>query len=76
MPMSTPHVRIEFATVASSYGAGPFHPALRTGKDCMYWPTITFHTEDEACGFAAKALEEAYDAATAVAEQWNVCEAI
>jgi len=70
--MSTPTIRIEFRTIASSYGAGPFHPALRTDKDCMYWPNVTFHTEDEAYDFAAKALFHAYDAADQVAREWNI----
>jgi len=70
--MSTDTVRIEFGTVASSYGSGPFHPALRTGSDCTYWPNITFDSEDEATDFAAKALKDAYDAAASVAKEWNI----
>lgn len=72
--MSTSAIRIEFHTVASSYGPTNrmFHPALRTGKDCMYWPDVTFPNEDEAYSFAARALKDAWDAAAAVAQQWNI----
>lgn len=70
--MSTNTIRIEFRTIASSHGTGPFHPALRTGSDCMYWPNVTYQTEDEAYDFAAKALKDAYDASTSVAQQWNI----
>jgi hypothetical protein len=70
--MSTETVRIEFTTQASSYGTGPYHPALRTGKATMYWPNITYHTEDEAYDFAAQALKRAWDAAAAVAQEWNI----
>ncbi len=71
--MSTDTVRIEFATQASSYGLGPFHPALRTaGTMVMYWPNITFDNEDQAFDYAALALKRAWDAANAVAREWNI----
>lgn len=66
---------VEFATVATSYGTGPFHPAIRNGKRVLYWPNITKATEDEAYEFAAKALEDAYGAACEVADNWNVYQA-
>ncbi len=65
-------IRIEFRTIASSYGLGPYHPAIRCGTDCKYWPNVTFLTEDQAFDFAAKALKDAYDAAAAVAREWNI----
>jgi hypothetical protein len=65
-------IRIEFATHATSYGTGPFHPAIRAGSDVKYWPNVTFHSEDEAYDFAAKALKDAYDAAASVAREWNI----
>lgn len=70
--MSTSQVRIEFATHATSIGTGPFSPALRTGNDVMYWPNVSFDNEDQAYEFAAKALKSAYDAAAAVAQEWNI----
>lgn len=70
--MSTPTVRIEFATHATSIGSGPFKPAIQTGNDIMYWPNISFDNEDQAYEFAAKALKDAYDAANAVAQEWNI----
>jgi hypothetical protein len=70
--MATDTIRIEFATYATSYGTGPFHPAIRTGSDVMYWPNIIKATEDEAYDFAAKALKDAYDAAASVAREWNI----
>jgi hypothetical protein len=75
--MSTNTVRIEFATVATSVGTkAPFKPALRTGNSVMYWPNVSFDTEDQAFDFAAKALKDAYDAANAVAREWNIYEHI
>jgi len=70
--MSINTVRIEFKTYATSIGNGPFHPAIRTGSDVMYWPNITCMTETEAYDHAAKALKDAYDAANSVAVRWNV----
>lgn len=70
--MSTDIVRIELRTQATTYGTGPYHPAIRTGKDVMYWPNITFATEDEAYAWAAKSLYHAYDAADQVAREWNI----
>lgn len=70
--MSTNTVRIEFQTTATSIGTGPFKPAIRTGVDVMYWPNISFDDEDKAYNFAAKALKDAYDAANAVAQEWNI----
>ena len=65
-------IRIELASHATSYGQGPFHPAIQAYKTVHYWPNVTFHTEDEAYAFAAKALKDAYDAAAAVAQEWNI----
>ena len=63
---------IEFNTYPTSHGVGPFHPALRTGQQLMYWPNVTFDNEDDAFSFATKAFKDMYDAAVAVAQQWNV----
>lgn len=70
--MPTP--RIELATYATSYGLGPFHPAIRTRLTIQYWPNVSMATEDEAYEYAARALKDAYDAGNAVAQQWNVYE--
>ena len=68
-------IRIEFRTIASSYGLGPYHPAIRRGVNCKYWPNVTFPTEDQAFDFAAKALKDAYDAAASVAREWYIRDA-
>lgn len=74
--MATNEIRIEFHTHATSYGTGhgtgPYHPAIATGHSIMYWPNVTFTTEDEAYDFAARAMKSAYDAAAAVAREWNI----
>ena|SRR5215469_1484441 len=68
-------VRIEFATYATTYGAGPYHPAITTRYSVAYWPNITFGNEDEAYAYASKALSDAYQAAANVANQWNIVRA-
>lgn len=71
MPMVS-GARISFTTFATSYGSGPFHPAIQTGKEILYWPNRTFETEELAYEAAALALNDAYDAANGVARMWNI----
>lgn len=67
-------MRIVLETVATTYGSGPFYPAIRTGSQFWYWPNITKASVSEAMEFAAKALADAQDAANAIASQWNIYE--
>jgi len=63
---------IELAAFATSYGSGPFHPAIRQGRGLFYWPNRTFETEDEAQMTAQLALDDAYNAANALVVHWNL----
>jgi hypothetical protein len=66
--------RIALAMVATSYGLGPFHPAIKshaTGQ-IWYWPNITKTTEDEAAEWAKQTLQDAEDAAERIAQTWNI----
>lgn len=57
---------------ATSYGTGPFHPAIRNGKDVWYWPNITFASEDEAYHRAVLSLADALQPAFANIAGWNI----
>lgn len=57
---------------ATSYGTGPFHPAIRNGTQVYYWPNITFATEDEAYGRAILSLSDALQPAIDNVKAWNV----
>lgn len=63
---------LDLAAYATTHGQGPFYPAIRRGTSVFYWPNITCKKEDEAYERASLALKDAYDAANAVASQWNV----
>jgi hypothetical protein len=57
---------------ATTYGSGPFHPAIANDGEVYYWPNITYPTEDEAFTRADKALADAIAAADAVVNGWNI----
>lgn len=61
-----------FRQYATTYGTGPFHPAIQSDSGVWYWPNITKATEQEAYEHAALALKEAYNAANAISQCWNV----
>lgn len=61
--------------IPTSYGIGPFHPAIRNGNRLWYWPNITFPTEDEAYRRAMICLSDAIQPASAVIDRWNIWEA-
>lgn len=66
-------MKIELAAYATSFGKGPFYPAIGHPNGFVYyWPNRTFKTQEQACEAAALALKDAYDAANAVAAQWNI----
>ncbi len=56
----------------TSYGTGPFYPAIRNGKQVYYWPNITFETENEACQRALVSLADALQPAIDHVKGWNV----
>jgi hypothetical protein len=68
-------MEIGFRSYATTYGTGPFHPAIRDGRDVWYWPNRTFMLEDDAYEAASLAIKDAWDAAQAVAKEWNVIKA-
>jgi hypothetical protein len=57
---------------ATSFGTGPFHPAIRNGKQLYYWPNITFATESEAHDRACLSLADALQPTIDVVRCWNV----
>lgn len=67
--------RIELRTVATTHGAGPFHPAIRDLARVMYWPNITFDTEDEAYLWAGMEIAEVQRAVDDITDNWNVWKA-
>lgn len=62
------------ATVATTTGLGPFHPAIRSMISgwILYWPNITFETEDAAHEYAVAHMQQAENAAEAIAQTWNL----
>lgn len=64
--------RIELLTFATSYGTGPYHPALQTCSRVMYWPNITFENEDAAVSYAQNALDGATQGVEEYADVWNI----
>lgn len=56
----------------TSYGLGPFHPAIRNGRTTWYWPNITFATEMEAYSRACCSLADALQPAINNIKEWNV----
>jgi len=60
--------------IPTSYGTGPFHPAVRNGRRLYYWPNITFATEDEAYGRAALSLSDAVQSTADHVKGWNMIE--
>lgn len=60
---------------ATTYGHGPFHPAIRNGRIVWYWPNITFPKEDEAHEWAKLALAEALQTTIQNVARWNVYKA-
>ena len=61
---------------ATSYGLGPFHPAIRNGQDLYYWPNITHETEDLARQWAKEVLDSCVLEANYRTEDWNVVEVL
>jgi hypothetical protein len=57
---------------ATSYGLGPFHPAIRNGKRVYYWPNITFASEDQAYERACLTLADALQPTADIVRDWNV----
>ena len=58
--------------VPTTYGLGPFHPAIRNGYDVWYWPNITFATEDEALHRATLSLADALQPMVDIVASWNI----
>lgn len=70
-------MQLDLACHATSYGSGPFHPAIAKNIglnrfDIYYWPNITFQTEQEAYDRASESLRDVYAAANDVCKDWNV----
>jgi hypothetical protein len=59
----------------TSHGSGPFHPAIRNGKRVLFWPNITFATEDEAARRAVISLADALQPTIDHVAEWNIREA-
>jgi hypothetical protein len=60
--------------IPTSYGPGPFHPAIRNGSRVWYWPNVTFATEDEAYWRALLSLADALQSTIEHVKTWNVVE--
>lgn len=56
----------------TSYGSGPFHPAIRNGRNLWYWPNITFPDEDSAYQRAVEALASVLHSAGQEMAGWNM----
>ena len=69
--------RVILGVWATTTGSGPFHPAFWAGGDTpvWVWPNMTFDTEEDAEAWAQRMLNDAEQAAEAVAQLWNVVEA-
>lgn len=57
---------------ATSYGSGPFYPAIRNGRHIWYWPNITMLTKDEAQQRARYYLADALKSAIERIAEWNI----
>ncbi len=60
------------AIYATTYGTGPFHPAIRNGREVYYWPNVTFRDENAAYAKACETLADAQEAFNAVVRGWNI----
>ena len=58
--------------IPTSHGTGPFHPAIRNGNQVLYWPNITFGSEDEAYNFAVRSLADALQPTADIIKDWNI----
>lgn len=71
--------KIEFdwreGVIPTSHGTGPFHPAIRNGRNVRYWPNITFKHEHEAYARAVLSLADALQPAIDHVAEWNMIEA-
>lgn len=56
----------------TTYGLGPFYPAISIGSRLWYWHELPHETEDEAYLCAAAFAKEAEDEANHVVSGWNV----
>jgi hypothetical protein len=56
----------------TTYGTGPFHPAVRFGKVLHYWPNITQETEAAAYEWAQNAVDNALTTAQQHTDSWNI----
>lgn len=66
--------KIGLSIVATTYGLGPYHPAIRDliTNRVWYWPGISKNSEDAAIKLAILAIKVAKDAAEAVANEWEI----
>jgi len=59
----------------TTYGLGPFHPAISTNAGVWYWPNITYPTEEEAYLRAAEIVDDAIAQLQATVHGWNIAKA-
>lgn len=55
----------------TSFGTGPYHPAIAQGMSVWHWPD-TFATEQDAYAAACERFGKMQDAAQAVARDWSM----
>ena len=70
--MSLKEIDFTAGVQATTYGLGPFHPAIRNGKTVWYWPNITMENEDDAYRHALISLSDACEGFLNVFQQWNI----
>lgn len=65
-------ISINAGVIPTTYGTGPFHPAMRVGAVVTYWPNVTYPTEDEAYAWAKTALEQVMFVPLRDMNAWNI----
>jgi hypothetical protein len=69
------HPTILFRIRPTTYGSGPYHPAILQPdgrRSVWYWSNITLETRGEAYDWAARAIFDAEAEAQLIVNRWNL----
>jgi len=69
-------IDIAYGVTPTTFGKGPFHPAVATSTGLWYWPNITYPTEEAAFKRALEIVDGAFAPAQEIVNGWNVAKAI